>query len=211
MDEIPLPCESKVGNSFLYNELSLQGFLVDLDQMQPSQRLEKLIELAKKDDRQIVRQGLYLALICLYVVDEVMRDAENTDYFFYIQDDYSILNLLEMSGYSVFTQDAFNVLVIQLGLAQLVYRFNAAKKFRIYNTNTKQLRLNSWGRSILSDGILSDMSEIVTKISRIYRAYYEDNIHLYRELTSLLLAEITPISAMRIQELNKELKIKLVS
>lgn len=211
MDEIPLPCESKVENSFVYNELFLQSFLVELDQMQPSQRLERLIELSEKDDRQIVRQGLYLALICLYVVDEVIRDAENTDYFFYIQDDYSILNLLEMSGYSEFTQDTFNMLIIHLGLAQLVYRFNAAKKFRLNDTNTKQLRLNSWGRSILSDGILSDMSEIVAKISKIYRAYYEDNIRLYRELTGLLLTEITPIAAARIEEINKELKIKLVS
>lgn len=189
----------------------IEKFIFEQDLLSPAQRLENLFDLLGSG-RSEYRKETYLSLLALHAIDSVIRDSIKTEYFFYILDDKSVTHLLEMSGYLLLNKDTCCRAAIYLGNAQLIYRFNAAKKFSLYDNSVKQLRLNSWGRSFLSDvNLLDEMSSHLDKIRNTFLQYYIQNEALYKELCCLLLKEITHKSTERIYEINAQLEIKLVS
>jgi hypothetical protein len=193
--------------------MGFEDFLRVLDQAMPSQRLSYILKLNEKnniDERLIECHRL---LLCLYGIDYVIREKTGKDYFFYIQDDQSLINLMNMCGFTVTGgQESIITLLAQLGLAQLVYRFNIARKFSMDDEITKQLRINSWGRYLLTEEHILDLMDSDKKtIIATFEEYYSNYRDAYENLANLLLQKITPDVAQKIQDINSTLNIKIVS
>lgn len=192
--------------------LSFQKTLLELDSIEPGLRFDRLNLISEIETSESLYYDAHLVLVCLYTIDKVIRLATQNNYLFYILGDDSVYSLLEKCGYQNMSGEHGRKVIIQLGIAQLVYRFNTAKKFSILETNTKQLRLNSWGHSyIVERSILSEMREYVALITEQFNEYYTCNAQLYKDLTNLLLSDITPETAEIIKDINTNLQIKLLS
>lgn len=153
-----------------------------------------------------------IILIILFTLDEVIRHKCKKDYFFYIESFDTILFIIV--GLDLFDVDTyqFEANLIKLDICKLIYKFTCAKKFHIGDTSICQLRINSWGREyIRRNDLLTKYKTEYLLIKEFVELYINNNIGLYKEITNLLLKEINIDNAEKINKLNDQIEIKLLS
>ncbi len=181
--------------------------------------LKKLILLNKDDpltrfnsicEMEVIDSCVHI-LLCLYVIDEVIKQKTGTLYNYYIQDDLSVQYLLNEIESTQISEKSFQKAITILDISKLIYRFTCAKKFNIKNDAIVQLRINSWGRTFLEENkILDHKKEVYSEIYRFFTRYFEAHENQYKELSALLINKLEQ-STNYVQEINAELKIKLLS
>jgi hypothetical protein len=150
------------------------------------------------------------ALITLVSIDDVL--AENFGpRGIYVLDDRSVGNVLESAGWPLAPETDLRLIHFELNVAQLIFRFAAARKFRVADSQVKQLRINSWGRRYCDTQLAASGEQQRTVLRGAVREIIGARLSVYRELAELLRREITEEVAQRIIELNAELQVKLVS
>ncbi len=164
------------------------------------------------------RMGTYRAdpgeviLLALYTVDLVLKQEGKAQYHFYILDDDSIGHLMGEALGRIFEPGLLKCAFIAVDEAKLVYRFTAAKKFKIRDDRVKQLRINSWGREYIWESKLLDTQRDIFEALRSYfTQYFRIHQPVYANVCAILMSEITNQSAEQIQSLNNLLDIKLLS
>lgn len=96
-----------------------------------------------------------------------------------------------------------------LMISQLIYRFTAARKFRISDSSIKQLRINSWGH-ILAEEIAHKDRPLSSKIKNGIEQLVTADLKIYSTLASHL-RDDTKINAEIIKKLNANLTLRVVS
>lgn len=153
-----------------------------------------------------------IILLSLYAIDFVIRKNLEYSYYFYINDDLSVKNIIEKALSIKFPDEIFLKSIMYIDYSKLIYRFTCAKKFNITNYCTKQLRLNSWGREyIISEKLLEKHELIYGEILKTFTNCFNKNRDLYMQLTKKLLMEINDNVSKEISNLNDKLEIKLLS
>lgn len=151
-------------------------------------------------------------LITLYAIDEVIRKNTKKRYYYYIEDLASISYVLDSLKLFEINKEQFEMSVFKLDFSKLIYKFTCAKKFYIKDDSVCQLRINSWGREYLKcKDLLEKYKTEYFRIREFVGKYYSDNKILYDEIVEILLGEIDVNAALKISEVNEQLRIKLLS
>ncbi|MFB5761894.1 hypothetical protein [Paenibacillus medicaginis] len=151
-------------------------------------------------------------LLGLYAIDQVLKERGEFTYHFYIMDDASVYYLLKKSLNCTFECDQLRRALILIDEAKLIYRFTAAKKFKIEDDRIQQLRLNSWGREYIKTFDLTNTyKNSYLSMYSYFLSYFEEHRQTYTDSMKCLLSEITEHTAMQIQTLNRLIEIKLLS
>jgi hypothetical protein len=183
------------------------GSLLHFDKLNPPEKLSFLAN-TEDCDPSLFLYECHSILIAMHALDEVLRKTAKNGYFYYVQDDQSLITLFNRINMPLATKGkAFAA----LGLSQHLYRFNAAKKFGL-GGDIKQLRLNSWGREYLAEqGMLDLHGSLHLTVKSWFESYVAANKEIYRELLEILLKPIDASSSSRIGNLNRNLDIRLLS
>jgi len=167
--------------------------------------LESVFCIAGSDPGEVI-------LIALFTIDHVLKQEQGVKYNFYILEDDSVQYLIQSALGISFLADFFKMSIVCVDEAKLIYRFTAAKKFRIMDDQIKQLRLNSWGREYIKEAnLLIKYNAVFSQLRLFFIAYYQKNKEVYIRSMDLLLQEISEPITGEIRELNKKVKIKLLS
>lgn len=149
-------------------------------------------------------------LITLAAIDDALQECYGSQAL-YILDDRSVAHVLLASGGRAVGELELRRTHFDLNLAQLVFRFAAAHKFRIADPCTKQLRINSWGRAYCEAELVHSYGARREELRGVVREILEKNSQIYRSLVDVLRRPITAQSALEIAKLNATLQLKLVS
>ena len=142
------------------------------------------------------------------LIKELLADQVS---FYYFKDDVTIYNLL----LNVFPEEKikkkdFDKAMFILDFCKLIYRFTCAKKFKENNIHIFQLRLNSWGREYVQN-YLEDLKDDYFTFKDYLSTYCEEQKEDYKELTTILLGDLSENELLHIDELNTMLEVKLLS
>lgn len=150
------------------------------------------------------------ALITLVSIDDVL--AENFGpRGIYVLGDRSVGHVLQSAGWPPVAEAELRLIHFELNIAQLIFRFAVARKFRVADPQIKQLRINSWGRRYCDTQLAGSSAEQRSVLQNAVRQIIAAKMPLYRELAQLLRQEITEPVANQIIEINAALELKLVS
>lgn len=158
-----------------------------------------------------------LILISLHAIDEAFKNklkgsAKKSKHYFYLLGDKSLRYLIEKVTTLTLDKIQFQELMYYLSTTFLIYRFTCAKKFCVRDTTLKQLRINSWGEKYVDDfGLLKKYKDIEDGIYKECCEYINSETSKYQQLSKLLSQKINLEVATLILDINKELKIKLLS
>lgn len=181
--------------------------LIELNLYEPISRYLTVLE----EENDIIKNLTIKILLSLKAVDDVLRYNCNNEYHFYIKDDVTIYNLL----LNVFPEEKikkkdFDKAMFILDFCKLIYRFTCAKKFKENNIHIFQLRLNSWGREYVQN-YLEDLKDDYVAFEDYLSTYCEEQKEDYKELTTILLGDLSENELLHIDELNTMLEVKLLS
>lgn len=151
-----------------------------------------------------------LVLVALKAFDDVIIKAVNRDYHYYVQDDLSIYNFLNLT-LNFDKLDKLKEALIILDESKLIYRFTVAQKFNVSDLKIKQIRINSWGRSFVNLYCMDKNSVTYTTLYNSFFNCYVDNKKSYDKLFELLIGKIDIYISRQIQHINSDLSIKLLS
>ncbi|PAB34391.1 hypothetical protein CC202_07610 [Pseudomonas savastanoi] len=177
--------------------------LVALDDLDPIQRYEVM---ANKSG---AVEFMDLIMKHLFVVDKKL-----SSYGFkspiYILDDSSIFKLINNKD-KVISEGEFKKVIFLIHQSQLVYRFTTARKFRIADTSTKQLRINSWGRLYCETLALKTCSQDLHKIQLEIDQLFEEADQIYQKVVKAF-HDIDQVdgSSELVKSYNTQLLIKVV-
>ncbi|MBO5484003.1 MAG: hypothetical protein J5979_02180 [Lachnospiraceae bacterium] len=179
--------------------------LVQMNQINP---MERFFFIVQKDLKELSLD----ILMGLFTIDQVIKDNTNIHYYYYIQDDRSILFFLKNTLYEKLEYNIFSEALFYLDYAKLIYRFTCAKKFCVEDDLINQLRINSWGREfILQYDILNENRIRYEKMYNYFNSYYMQHEDLYKKLLNLLVQPMTLDNVHLIKRVNEELSIQLLS
>lgn len=150
-------------------------------------------------------------LIALKAVNDFIAKYSNYSYYLYLQDDFSVKWLLENTFSIIVDSDLFESSLYYIDFSKLIYRFTCAKKFMVKDSSVNQLRINSWGNYYLDQEWNMKYSEEYYAIISFFEKYYCKNNEVYNELEKLVSSSIKPKVAKKIQCLNKNLFVKILS
>jgi hypothetical protein len=177
-------------------------FDIDFDKKDPC---EKFAQFCGPD---IHPRDLCLPLIALHAADVAIKRIFGVESIYFL-DDAIVPTVL--SSASVRGKSEYAYQLMQLTMAQLIYRFTAATKFAISDVSVKQLRINSWGRDLVERHIMprypTEHHACVGSAASIFTLHQA----AYSEQISLLTSAISPASARAIAKLNGRLPIQVVS
>lgn len=151
-------------------------------------------------------------LLVLYSIDEVIKKLTGLTYNYYIENSESVFYVFHLLQLRELNEEQFEKSIFILDFSKLIYHFTCAKKFLIKDDTVCQLRINSWGREYIKCMKLLD--EYMTEywqIRSFVEMYCNKNKIIYNRLIQMLSGEIDESIAHKIDELNKQIKIKLLS
>jgi len=197
---------------------SNSSFYLKFDKLTPIKQFEYLRNKKVIEDPLInfSKQKIQLSdliLISLHSIDRAFKDKlKYSNHYFYLFSDNSLKYLIKKTMGQSFKNTQFKYLMFYLGITSLIYRFTCAKKFCIKNTNTKQLRINSWGEAYIEKHrLLKKYKQIENNIYKECCICINSEIKKYQKLSKLLSKKIHPKIARKINSHNIKVKIKLVS
>ena len=171
--------------------------------------INKFLLISKNEEKRKIAEKM---LLTLYIINKVIRENTDVNYSYYLNDDLTLKTLIEKSLKCNIPNDIFTGALIKLDISKLIYRFTCARKFKIEDETIKQLRINSWGNEYIKEKNVLELYKKESEIIYNYvNQYYNDNVHVYRELLENLLLEINDERAKLIQKLNENVEIKLLS
>lgn len=186
----------------------LEMEIAELIQMNQINPIERFLLIAQNDLKELSVD----ILMGLFTIDKVIKDNTNIHYYYYIQDDISILFFLENTLYEKLEYSIFSEALFYLDYAKLIYRFTCAKKFCVEDDLVNQLRINSWGREfILQYEVLDKYKIRYEKMYDFFNSYYAQHEDLYKKILSLLVQPMTLDNIRSIKHVNEELSIQLLS
>lgn len=150
-------------------------------------------------------------IAALVAIDTVLsHHAENITHL-YVQDDSSILWMLnKIPNYSL-DIDQFKRALEGLDFSKLIYRFSCARKFLLPSAQTRQLRINSWGRHYWEIELINKYQNIYQQFYTMFAEYYNQHKQIYSTLVQYLSADISPQISYKIQNLNRNIDVKLLA
>ena len=151
-----------------------------------------------------------VALVALAAIDDALKDRLGPQTL-YVLDDRSVHAVLSRAEVSSITCGELRRICFELSLAQLVFRFTSAIKFKVKDPGVKQLRINSWGHAYCEGSLDAGSRRLRAKLRTRAGEMLDVRLPVYRELGVLLRAPITPQSARRVAALNRPLTLKVVS
>lgn len=179
--------------------------LIQMNQINP---IERFLLIAQNDLKEVSLD----ILMGLFAIDRVIKDNTNIHYYYYIQDDMSMMFFLENTLYEKLEYNVFSEALFYLDYAKLIYRFTCAKKFCVEDALINQLRINSWGREFISQyEIINEYKIRYKKMYEFFSSYYIQHEDLYKKLLNLLIQPVTLDNARSIKHINEELRIQLLS
>lgn len=190
-----------------YIDVQNNKALIELNNVNPIERFDVMLNDYDAEYTRISR----LILLALYIIDEVIKENSDCDYYCYIQDDSSVYYLLSQVVKKEILDEYFDKCVFFVDFAKLVYRFTCAKKFDIENDLINQLRINSWGREyIVEKKVLMGYANEYKKMKTYMIGYYSRNKEIYDTLIQLL-KNYNAKNAKKVSSLNKDVKVKILS
>lgn len=193
----------------VFNQFDLKNdsSIIVLNNVNPIDRFEILL---KEFDMGFTKLS-ELILLALYTIDEVINDKVVCEYYCYIQDDASVLYLLNLISDNEIGEFEFSRSLFAVDYAKLIYRFTCAKKFEVENDLVNQLRINSWGREYISSkNILECYKHEYMMLKEKMEEYYMGHRENYSILVKLL-KYVKKEDVQQIKDINSELKIRLLS
>lgn len=179
--------------------------LIQMNQINP---IERFLLIAQNDLKELSLD----ILMGLFTIDKVIKDNTNINYYYYIQDDKSIVFFLKNTLYEKLEYNIFSEALFYLDYAKLIYRFTCAKKFCVEDDLINQLRINSWGREfILQNELLNEHKIRYEKMYNFFNSYYVQHEVLYKKILNLLVQPMTLDNVRSIKHVNEELSIQLLS
>lgn len=183
---------------------------MDVLQVDTLNPIEKFSWLTDQRDSDV--QLAEFILLGLYTIDAVINEISPAPYNYYIYSDASVKFLLASSLKLVLPQENYLSTTILLDDAKLIYRFTTARKFKIAESQLKQLRINSWGREYIAQNELKRrFSTELGLMQSFLRNYVHEHRQTYTRLTAILLQPITPLIAEEIINCNSKIEIRLLS
>jgi len=190
----------------------LYNILLVNDKLAPIERLDALIDKLSIDRIMLETSLLALEAIDIAVADLLAEEVPDSSRSLYLYQDQSLQLLLEQAFQARLDQDHFIKSLMLLNETDLIFRFTAARKFKITDPSAKQLRINSWGKLYIQEkALIKQYDPLYAKLTEQAKSYFIQDEATYQEAVQLLSEPINPLSAAHLTKLNDGLAIKLLS
>jgi hypothetical protein len=182
------------------------GRLLALDSDEPGARLDRFFEGGCTS-----RETACAVLLALVEIDALLEVHLGVSSLYLIEDTCLYAVLARAIPSEVF-RDEIRTALLLLNHADLIFRFNCARKFRIADTALKQMRINGWGKWYAEARRLEqEYTEVRGAVGAEVMPLIEDSAEVYGQLAQVLGTPITPGVAETVAGLNRAVSLKLLS
>jgi len=201
-------------NDALVSEVAQSPYNILLinDKLAPIERLDALIDKLSTNREMLETSLLALEAIDIAIAGLLAKEIPDSSRNLYLYQDQSLQLLLEQAFQVRLDQDHFIKGLILLNETDLIFRFTAARKFKVADPSAKQLRINSWGKLYIQEkALIKQYDPLYAKLTEQAKSYFIQDEATYQEAVQLLSQPINPLSAAHLTKLNDGLTIKLLS